>query len=336
MIRAFPIVLVAGWLLQGCGHAKKTDRVVLVKTEITRDAGTKPDLVDLILKDERRAADVLRTAMTLKQTDLAPWAAIYALRLGIRHDEQQAYHALAVGIDNPDPLLAALSWRWLATLNQAPIPEWPDRKPSDPVVEVMAALAAAARGPVPKRLASALGLPDSTPTGKERHAAHAQSRVSRLIGLAMPYDNGPLGLAIGFIEARRSEWVEGGPDNAPAWIASRLRDELVQLVLGQTHSVKERILLATPKKEPGVSHMASRLENPLVSRSRKVLLKVALLGPLDLRRDGLRAIAVQALTPVAGDFGAAAAGLEAEDQRLRIEAARTFLLLSTRARSNHE
>ena len=105
----------------GCGSAKQGGKV-LVTTETDgsgrarsadsaekKRAAPEPNaaLRDRMLADERRAAEIVKTAMCQKEGHGAAWAAIYALRLGIRHDAGCAAEALRRGVGSDDDLLRA-------------------------------------------------------------------------------------------------------------------------------------------------------------------------------------------------------------------------------------
>ncbi|MCP4675725.1 MAG: hypothetical protein GY854_09510 [Deltaproteobacteria bacterium] len=324
-------------LLIGCGHAPPApERVVLVETEPDEeeaDAGVEPesknDLVDQILEDEHRSARIIQDVMTGDDGELAAWAAVYAMRLGIQHDENTAARALRGGVSVKDPVLAALCWRWLASLPPKRIPKWTGGK-RDPVVHAMAALALSRRGSLPKPLQFALGVPRGKPYGPDK-GAEAKDRVEQLLGLATPFDTGPLALAVAFAEAQRGEWVERGPGGELVWVAHRLREELVKLVLEKDPAGAKRVGQSKEVRGVGFTGVGNRLETSLVQRDRKTLLVAAMTGEASLRVEALRAISIVAVVPVSGDFGAAASALEAKEPSVRLEGARTFLLLSIRA-----
>jgi hypothetical protein len=283
--------------------------------------------------DERLAADIIRDAMEGSDDALASWAAVYALRLGIKHDEEASTKALTNGVGSGDPLLQALCWRWLASLSVEPFPKWSRAGSDDPVVRVMAAMAFAGRGSVPLDLESALGEPEGEPR-EEDSRAQAKDRVERLLALIAPFDNGPLALAVAFVEARRAEWGEKGEGKKPVWVCNRLRSELAGLVFGDRPDAESRIERSKPVSQRGFTSLSQRLETALVKHPRRMLYSIAIAGEPGLQKDALRAIAVVASRPVLGDFGAAAAALRAKDPGVRLEGARTLLLLGLRARSS--
>jgi hypothetical protein len=196
----------------------------------------------------------------------------------------------------------------------------------------MAAIAQSADKALPRALKSALGLPADLPSGKKGGKKRARAKIERMMSLAAPYDNGPLALAAIFVEARRKEWTEKGPDGQAVWVADRLRNELFQLITGDGQANQKRLSESVPPKETSYSPLAEELDTPLVNTPRKTLRDAAVRGDTRLRIHALRALASVSTTPVAGDLGAASAAVQAEDPRLRLEGARTFLLLISRTR----
>ncbi len=333
--------LIGATLLTCCGHSSGQRATVLVETkqepspadDTETEPKTTPGIESRIVEDERLAATILTDALESKDTSLAAWAAVYVTKLGLKHDQTQRIRALTHGTGKAhSPLLNALCWHLLAAAeNPSEIPNWTAKESADPVVRVMAALALAKRGPLPKTLKMALGLPKDNPAGVDRNT-ESRRLVERLLALSMPFDNGPLSLAITFIEARRGEWIEHGPEGKPRWIAKRLQDELIHLVLRDDSAAAKRIRASVTVDHQRNSPLLEQLNTPLVSRPLPVLRRAALAGPIDLRLEALRALAVVATKPVAGDFGASAAALTSDSPRLRVEGARTFLLLVTRTR----
>ncbi len=331
--------LIGTILLTCCGHSIEKKTTILAKAENTKSsenltdkhAETPSGIENRVAEDKRLAAKILVDSMGSKDTSLAAWAAVYVVRLGLKHDQNRSAIALTHGTLNPaDPLLSALCWRLLATEQDASkIPHWAGDKGTDPVVQIMAALALARRGPLPKTLEAALGLPEGDPSGPNR-GAQSRRLVERLLAYAIPFDTGPLSLAVAFVKARRREWTEAPSEGKVDWVARRLRNELVTLVLKDHVKAAERILASKGPQKKINTTLQERLNTPLVSRPLSTLRHAALAGPKNLRLEAMRAIAVVATKPVAGDFGAAAAALTADDPQLQVEGARTFLLLVTR------
>lgn len=257
----------------------------------------------------------------------AAWAAVYAKNLGIKHDEACASSALSVGAAFPDPLLQALCLRWLATrpdieLSAETLPE-----AREPVVAAMRELALAARGRVSSP--SALTLPSDPPGGPERnHRAAKRLRTLRL--LSSPFDREVLPLALAFVEARRGEWAIHDDNGEGKWAAEKLRRSLVDAVLEPKAITALESTVRKQGPEFETDTIGPRLENRLVAQPPQALHRIAMTGPSDLRKEALRAIAIAAVKPEAGDFAACAAAFESDLTAVRIEGARTFLMLLLR------
>lgn len=340
------MVLTAGDLA-GCGGAPKqtgvlmtTDGATSSPAEGTSDPDRRPSetetdspeaaaLKQQVGQDQRLAADILNGAMCNAADDDAAWAAVYALMLGIKHDAGCAEKALRHGAGADAPMLAALSWRWLAVLPALSLPNQPVTRSADPVVAVLAALAHAARGDVPEALSDVVALPPAPRKGtNERKAVDA--RVARLTALSRPYDDGPLALAIAFVETRREERTEQDADSTLALSATRIRGALVKrLAIPVAASARLTDAAADPKQSR-YSEVGERLDNRLVTRPREMLHHIVVTGADSLKTAALRALAVVAVEPAAGDLGAAAAAMRSQSADVRLEAARTYLLLVRR------
>ncbi|MDD5308384.1 MAG: hypothetical protein PHU25_13770, partial [Deltaproteobacteria bacterium] len=293
-------------LSAGCGAPATGEGRVLAQVETDAGPGAGPDLKDIIQGDERRAVDVLNEAMTAGKGDRAAWAAVYARRLGIKHDVAVSGAVLGRCVAARDPLLAALCWRWLAADPSIIAPPWPDAGACDPIVDVMASLAAARRGKAPPGLGSSLKLPWYGPdAGAAKN--DGKDRVESLLVLASPFDNGPLALALAFLEARREEWVETGADGKPAWTAARLRGELARAVTGDDDGLRKIAAAARPARYVGTSAVLDAIDAPLSHGSSEALHGPAMRGTPSLRVAALRALAATARKPTAKDLGAAAA-----------------------------
>jgi hypothetical protein len=176
-------------------------------------------------------------------------------------------------------------------------------------------------------LRDALGLPAGAPSGDRSPPA---GRVEGLTFLAGPYDNGPLALAVAFAEARREEWVEGGATGR-RWAAERLREELYRSVAGEDRELPAAIVASGVAEDPEYSALSERLETPLATRPPEVLRGAVLTAEGSLRIGAIRALAVASVEPTAGDLGAVAAAMRSPDPQVRLEAARTYLVLAARA-----
>ena len=314
----------------GCGGAQSDgDPLVIVGTG---DAGAEAGggtIESSVSRDSALAVEVLADAIREGEGGIRGWAAVYVLRLGVVHDEQQTRAALIAGTRDDDALLAALCWRWLAADPAAELPRWPKgERPEEPVVGVMAALAfSMRRGKLPKPLRDALGLPEGVPDGSE---GLPPGLVERLKFLAGPFDNGPLALAVAFVDARREGWSEGLAGGGDRWVAERLRKELYR-ALGGEGDLPAPVLESKPPEDPRYSDLGQRLDSPLVSRPPEVLRGAVMAAKGRLRVNAIRALAVASSEPAAGDLGAVAAAMRSPDRLVRVEAARTFLVLAALA-----
>jgi len=315
-------------LLSGCG-GPAPEPVVLVRTPSDASTDGGKAAVDALVARDAAAAVAALDRVARGEGDPASLAAVYALRLGARHDPGAVRAAVRRGTASGDDLVAAVCWRWVGAGGVGDPPEWRGGDSSDPAV---AALAAAAfvrlDRALPAPLEGALGLPDGGPS--DRDPPPPASRVDQLRRAAIPYDDGPLALAVAFVEARRERWVGGGPGGGRELVASRLRVELVTALGGDAGATAR--LAATPlARDPLYSGLTARLGSPLASSPLQILRGAIVKGDPTLRVDALRALALAAARPEAGDLGAAASAIGSEDPLTRVEAARTYLLLAARA-----
>jgi len=313
----------------GCGSPPSPGPEVVARAG-DRDAGATTRIEDVVREDVRLAVSILEGAVRGEDPTAAAWAAVYALRLGVGCDRDAAGAALLGGTGDEDPILRALCWRWLATGLLLEAPDEPPA-PIDPATAALAALAHLRLGDLPAALAPCLGLPGGTPGDPSPAPGDL---VGALTSRAAPYDDGPLALAIAFAAARRERWVEVDPGGEPRWAAERLRDELARAVLGSDEVEVDRIEGCPPCRDPRFSDLASLLETPLLERPASTLRAAVLRAEGSLRVGALRALAAVAVDPAAGDMGAAAAAMRADDLWVRVEAARTYLLLAARATSD--
>jgi hypothetical protein len=318
-------------LVTACGQARANNSVVLLKDAEKTAERPADDLQTTLRKDEGRSAKVLVRALCGAEAVAAAWAAVHALRLGIRVDEKCASRALGLGIKSKDTLLQALCWRRLIPRTDASFSEVSGNPSEEPVVDLMAALAFARHGNLPENLRSVLAVPTKPPDGLVR-SDFIRKRTKQLFIMALPYDDGPLALAVAFVEARDQEILEIGPKGKPQWSARRLRQELLAALKVKDDGFDTEMVGPKDDKDAKQSFLSAKLELPLTFNSGQALRAMALTGDTALRRDALRAIAAYVQNPTVGDFAAAAAALDHPDSMLRIEAARTFLLLSLRAR----
>jgi hypothetical protein len=321
-------LVVAVSLFAGCGGPAPAP-VVLVKTPADEPTGGDQAAVDALVARDAAAAVAALDRGVGGEGDPASLAAVYALRLGVRHDPAAVRSAVRRGTASGNDLVAALCWRWVGAGGVGDPPEWRGGSSPEPVV---AALAAAAflrldRAP-PKPLAEALGLPDEGPS--DRDPPRPGSRVDQLRRAAIPYDDGPLALAAAFVEARRERWVDAGPGGDRELVAARFRAELVT-ALGGGDGATARLAAVPAARDPMYSELAARLGSPLAASPLQMLRGAIVRSDPKLRVDALRALAIAAMRPEAGDLGAAASAIGSDDPLVRVEAARTYLLLAARA-----
>ena len=303
----------------------------------TGKAGTKRQdaFRDRIRKDGLNASNILRKTVC-GGAPLSVWAAVYLRRLGISHDTACAARALVDGAQAADPLLQTLAWRHLASDRTIPLPKWEGDMGRDPAVRAIAAIAYAIRGDVPPSLKFALMIPAGTPSGKSRRQA-VEKRTGHLGALGLPFDDGPVAIAVSFAEAREQECVVG-VGKRRQFAAEPLRKALLAALVDEPATVAAKLPLRTSKPPDletlprGAGDVGDRLDNPLVSRPIETLRAIVLTGAMSLRRDALRAVAIIAKEPATGDLAAAASALSVTDPVVRVEGARTFLLLIKRAR----
>ncbi len=308
-----------------CGCGSDRSRTVLVETDGTDAAPASTELDDIVRRDALEALRILDEALKSDDADLAGWAAVHILRLGVKHDADAVKATLAECVHLADPMLAGLCWRWFATGNHGDVPRWKKRAEGEPIPAVMAAIALARGGKIPAPLADALGLPEEPAGGSKR--VRQEDREAAVLALIAPYDNGPLALALTFVESRRNGWV----DEDGRQTAARLRILLLDALAPEDAEVVRLIEDSKPSKNPPNTRLGDRLEIGLIVQPPKMIRKIVLEGSGSLQVEALRAMAITVDDPVAGDLGAAAAALHSEDPFTRVEAARTFLLLAARA-----
>ncbi len=317
------IMVFAIMICFGCGSDRS--RTVLVETDGADTAARSTELEDIVRRDALLAVKTLDEALKGDDADLAGWAAVHILRLGVKHDADAVRVTLARCVHLDDPMLAGLCWRWFATGNHGDVPKWKKRAQSEPIPAVMAAIALARGGKIPAPLADALGLPKEPAGGSKQE--RQEDREAAVHAHVTPYDNGPLALAVTFVESRRVGRVDEDGKLTAARLRARLLDALAPGDAGVARTIED----SKPSKNPPSTRLNDRLEIALIVQPPKIIRKIVLEGSGSLRVEALRVMAITVDDPVAGDLGAAAAALHSEDPLTRVEAARTFLLLAARA-----
>jgi len=308
-------------LLCACGGSGGASRVIAESPDEPNATETDPGPIDdLVERDAQVAADILADALSGNDPTLAAWAAVYARRLSLRHDEEKAQSAIARGTEDADPLLAALCWRWIAERVDDPLPPWRGNDDTAPEVAVFAWLACARRGTVPDGLRTAMHAGDATAD------APLPDEWKALPALLAPFDNGPLAVAVAFSAARRRELA--GTQNGTRYpLAADLRGELLSS-FGVTAPAG-----GFPRKKDAWpnSVLLRLLDSPMRFHPPELLRRICVRGNGALQREAVRMLGAVGAAPGAVDLAAAAAAMASEDPFTRVEAARTYLLMVARA-----
>jgi len=309
----------------GCGPARPADRTVVEVGPATPAARTL--ITTRILADEQRAAGVLRAALAGADRRLAAEAALHLRRLGIEHDTDRSRALLVATAADDDPLRAALACRFL--IGDPAARKLREPATDDPLVDLFCGLARAAHAPRADRVPASLAVdPTVAADARDRSPGELADRLAELTVLASPYDARALALGLLFLEARAGRWVETTADGRRAPVALRLRAELFALVGLESPPAERAGDVGPCWPSPVGELLALPLATQPVARLRRMVLE----GADSLRVDALRALVMTVAAPGAEDFGAAAAALDAAGAAVRVEAARTFLVFSLRAR----
>ena len=334
----------------GCGASPVSGPAIVAQTESSTESEkstganttaaenhadtdtTGSPVTQLIERDAHFARDILITALQqTENTALAAWAAVYIRLLNINADAEAVERRLQTGAQSNDLLLKSLCDRWLvnsantASANTAVTTDGipPAEEPIDPVPGLFLTL---------NRLAHSTSNPEQFAIPLDVGAATSfhQERISlnSLLKQTAPFDNGPLALAIAFIDARRMS----------------LATEVEGVTVPRSTAYRQKLLAfynihrAIPAPDPPVDSTWLKatgihplLENPLGSQPVAALRNIIVSGADSLKLNALRAMASAALQPEVGDFAAAASAFRSQNPQVRVEGARTFLLLVTRA-----
>lgn len=279
-----------------------------------------------IAEDERLAARILALFLVDEDPILSGWAAVHGLRLGLQQDKANQTKALRRCLEDSalDSLLKACCWRWAAvldaeTLAQVPLPE-------EPTARVLAALALPPSSEAGRSLTGLLAVRQSVDSVAPTRFV-AQMLASHAAAAAA-FDDGPVLLAVAFLDARRGGWINPQAPKARSLMAIELRSALSERM---KRTLDWNAIDEMPATPADSGQVAPRLVNPLINHPLEGLRDMAVSGEPSLRKEALRALAALVTSPTAADLGAAAACLRAEQPSVRLEAARTFLLLSIRA-----
>ncbi|MCU0663936.1 MAG: hypothetical protein MUC50_16620 [Myxococcota bacterium] len=322
--------LACGAACWGCLHASSGGEVVVSTGPVQTDSAPPPKkLADQIAADERLAAQILSEFLVSDDTTIAGWAAVHGLRLGLKQDEGKRREALkkCLKATDVDPLLHACCWRWASVLDEATQSKLPI--PVEPTARVIAALSLNAKTKNAQALLGLLALPQgAAPKAPTRLAAQI---LAPYVTATAPFDDGPIALAMAFLEARKALWKDAQDEGGKALLATKLRAALAERM---KRTLKWANLDAIPPSAVETSQLEIGLVSTMASQPSEVLRAVAMTGSEpNLRQEALRALASSAMQPTVMDLAAAAAGLRAQQARTQLEAARTFLLLSIRAHS---
>ena len=321
--RMAPFVLMCAFALAGSG-AHASSKKVLITTEpepTSQTTAPESPLKAKVVRDGKTALRLLNEAACGNDDEAASWSAVYLRRLALPRDKGCGKAALVRGLASTDPLLRALCWRHVAVMTDVALPRWSEVRSDDPVIQAIAALAYASRGEHPAGLEGALAIPRGPATGKNRKP-EVESRANHLGALALPFDDAPLSLAIAFVETRASRSVIGD-GKRKRFAAEALLDTLIRSLKS---SVQKRDIEtgAPPNRE---SRITAILDTRIVGRPTDTLHAMVMTGSTSLRISALRALAAVVTHPTAGDLAASASALSAQERQVRIEGARTFLLL---------
>ena len=286
------------------------------------DDSTADDVTQLIVRDAHAARDILVDALHSDDETLASWAAVYIRLLRVDADEDVVAKNLNRGTAGDDLLLKALSYRWLVDSKQS-LSGMPTTE-DDPVVQLFLGLAQLSRGTGENdsQIAEWLSVGDARVFHEEKISLNA------LLQQTAPFDNGALALAIAFVNARRMS-LAVKVDDVKAPLSAGYRHRLLS-VLQITSEIPESPETTAVDFTLKTS-LHSHLENPLGAQPIPALRNIVVGGADTLKRDALRALAAKVLEPEVGDFAAAATAFKNKDATIRLEAARTYLLLVTRA-----
>lgn len=290
------------------------------------DLGDTADRLELLVqRDAHIARDILIAALHSGIPSVASWAAVYVQLLRVDAPVTEIRNGLVTGARGEDLLLQALCLRWLV-LDSETLPDT-ETELTDPVNQLFFALGQLAH----HRTAPGEPIADALSVGNAVQFYDEKAPLNTLFLQTAPFDDGPLALAIAFINARRME------------IATRVQGIKVplsahyrQLLLEKYHlKLKESGMTGPDNPQSEFTFSGTRLhtllENPLYGQPLTVLRNAILSGNHTLGIDALRGLAAAALQPEVADFAATATALQSDDEQTRVEAARTYLLLVARA-----
>ncbi|MBN2525922.1 MAG: hypothetical protein JXR76_05965 [Deltaproteobacteria bacterium] len=333
------LVVVTAWT-QACGAPNNTPSSVIVQTDTTSepttpdteandsDTATSSDdaslspIAQLVARDAHKARDILIQGLNADDPDIAAWSAIYIRLLRVEADKDQLHKALLSGANSDNLLLQTLCFRWLVN-DSGPLPAV-SIETADPIVLLFYTLGQMTRNAE----VDSMLMSQAIHVGKATKFHDEKIQLNTLLHETAPYDNGPLALGIAFINSRRLE-IATEIEGITTPLSARYRGQLLEIF--HLSGVAVPTDNDTNRFEFTGTTIHSRLENPLNRQSPAMLRTAVITGKGTLKKSALRALAASALRPEVGDFAAAATAFQTDDAQLRIEAARTYLLLVTRA-----
>jgi hypothetical protein len=288
-------------------------------------ADTANNLELLVQRDAHTARDILIAALHSRIPSVASWAAVYVRLLRVDAPAPEIRNGLITGARSDELLLQALCLRWLV-LDSETLPNIKSEL-TDPVHQLFFALGQLAHhlaGPG-ERITEALTV------GKGVQFYGEKVPLNTLLLQTAPFDDGPLALAIAFVNARRME-IATSVEGVQVPLSAHYR----QLLLEKYHlKLQENGMTGPVNPQNEFTFSGTRLhtllENPLYGQPLKVLRNAILSGKHTLGIDALRGLAATALQPEVADFAATATAFQSDDEQTRVEAARTYLLLVARA-----
>lgn len=307
----------------GSSQSVAVENTEIVSSEKKGDTpGLPPGPIDkLVIRDAAKAKKILETTLESPKQVQSAWAAVYIQLLRVEADHDKVAQGLQNGTESEDELLKALCWRWLVTDSDSSLPPV-ERLGNDPVVRLFASLAFWMRGKN-----SDPSVKETLTLGKAVHFNLEKMPLNTLLKRSAPFDNGALALAIAFTNARRMELattVEGVTVPRSAGYRQQL---FTLLGVPPMESIKNEV---EPFTFEG-TQLHKRLEGPMEGQSLEMLRKVIVRSSDTLQMAALRELASRAIVPQAGDLAAAATAMNVDNRLIRLEAARTYLLLVSRA-----
>lgn len=305
-----------------------TTQTNTTSTDKSKNSNQPPEELKLrIISDGRIAASLLLNTACEDNTDIGVFSAIYARRAGLVPELSCEQSALDRGVQSKSILVKALSWSRLAQNKDLKIPPEYSFTEDDKAVKVLAALALIRRGmSLTNDLNEALMLPPNKPqtvtvkTGKDRDVIALEISV-------YPMDEGLAALTVQFCESVYEESAENDKDRL-VWSAEKIRKKMFQILrIDTADTIFDEHSSSRSTETRHFSTLRQSVDNPLAFDSPESLINIALNAQDDLRIQALRAIAARKEQARTEYLATAAHALNAENLHVKIEGARTFLML---------